>query len=237
MEKLDFKKLQQLRIEAGNRLDLLNAMESFQKNEEVGNILNIALEDIVFEFTKIGESEMILGDELKNILKQTREALASNFDTKDPEWTTLYEELRRMFNTNNLNETSQIHMRENIKELREIHKAIKELNRRNQLLQEKYKGDKKMARVHKRLLEAGRPTKLKSAIIEALQEIKQGIDTSLLQRNDLLTNENYFMRQVAKMVNTQFEEILETKLDYETVIFVTNIITKEYLNEYYDRSA
>lgn len=237
LEKLDFKKLQQLRIEAGNRLDLLNAMESFQKNEEVGNILNIALEDIVFEFTKIGESEMILGDELKNILKQTREALASNFDTKDPEWTTLYEELRRMFDTNNLNETSQIHMRENIKELREIHKAIKELNRRNQLLQEKYKGDKKMARVHKRLLEAGRPTKLKSAIIEALQEIKQGIDTSLLQRNDLLTNENYFMRQVAKMVNTQFEEILETKLDYETVIFVTNIITKEYLNEYYDRSA
>lgn len=237
LEKLDFKKLQQLRILATNRLDLLNAKEAFQKNEEVGNILNIALEDVVFEFTKIGESEMVLGDELKNILRQTREALASNFDTKDPEWTTLYEELRRMFDKNNLSETSQTQMQQNIKELRQIHEAIKELNRRNRLVQDKYNGDKKIARVHKRLVEAGRPTKLKSVITEALQEIKKSIDVSWMQRKDMLTNERYFAKAVSKMVNKHFEEILEQEIDYETTIFVTNIIVKEYLNEYYDRSA
>ncbi|CAL2105658.1 type I restriction enzyme, R subunit [Tenacibaculum sp. 190524A02b] len=237
LEKLDFKKLQQLRILATNRLDLLNAKEAFQKNEEVGNILNIALEDVVFEFTKIGESEMILGDELKNILRQTREALASNFDTKAPEWTTLYEELRRMFDKNNLSETSQTQMQENIKELREIYKAVKELNRRDKLLQEKYDNDKKIARVHKRLLEAGRPTKLKSAITEALQEIKKGIDKSLDERNDMLVNEKHFTKMVRRMVNKHFEEILEQEIDYETTIFVTTIIVKEYLNEHYGRSA
>lgn len=237
LEQLDFRKLSQLRILSIDRLALLNAKEAFQNKEEVGNLLNIALEDILFQFHKTGEAEMILGDALKDILKRTRESLGNNFDPKDPEWISLYDELRRLFENKNLSEVTQEEMQANMKSLKEIHEAIKELNRKNDLLKDKYEGDPKYARVQKRLLEAGKPSKIKIAIIEALQKIKEQTDVSVLQRNDILTNEGYFTKQVAKMVNKEFKETLQEPLDYDTVIFISDIIVKEYLDEYFDRAV
>src|SRR5690606_1742213 len=102
LERLDFRKLSQLRIMSADRMALLNAMETFQNNEELGNLLNVALEDILFQFTLKSSAEMILGDSLKDLLKKTREALGGNFDPRDPEWISLYEELRRLFEKKNL---------------------------------------------------------------------------------------------------------------------------------------
>jgi type I restriction enzyme R subunit len=237
LERIDFKKLGELRIEATNHLALINAKEALEQNEEVGNLLNIALEDIVFGFRKIGESELVLAGELKDILKKTREALGGNFDTKDPEWITLYEELRRLFDNKNLNEVSQDEMQTNIMSLKTIHERIKELNRRNDLLKEKYEGDPKYARVQKRLLEAGRPTKLKTVIIEALQKVKEQTDIAVLERNDSLHNENYFARVVAKLVFNEFQKTTNTTMDFETVEFIRDLIVQEYLNEYYGKTA
>ncbi|MBD0833750.1 type I restriction endonuclease subunit R [Aestuariibaculum sediminum] len=237
LETLDFRTLGALRIMASDRLALLNAKEALQNNEEVSNLLNIALEDILFEFKKTGEAEMILGDALKDILKKTREALGGNFDTKDPEWVSLYDELRRLFDNKNLSEVSQEEMLANMKSLKQIHQAITELNRRNNLLKDKYEGDKKYARVQKRLIEAGKPSALKTAIIEALQHIKEQTDISVLQRNDILNNENYFTKQVARLVDKEFGSTLQQALDYDTTMFISNIIVKEYLDEYYDRAV
>lgn len=237
LERLDFRKLNTLRNDTLNRLNLVNAKEALQNNQEVNDLLNLALEDVLFEFKKVGEAEMVLGDALKDILKRTREALASNFDTKDPQWTSLYDELRRLFDKKNLNEVTQEEMKNNMKSLREIHDAIKELNRKNELVRDKYEGDKKYARVQKRLLEAGRPSKIKTAIIEALQRIKEEADFSVLQRNDILTNEGYFAKQIARLVNKEFQATLRQSLDYDTVIFISDIIVKEYLDEYYHRTA
>jgi type I restriction enzyme R subunit len=123
-----------------------------KNNEEVGNLLNLALEDIIFDFHKIGEEELILGDQLKNTLRRTREALAGNFDPKDPEYITLYEELKRLFESKNINEVNQDDMRRNIMDLEKIYAQVKELNRMNETLRDKYKGDKKYVRIQKRLL-------------------------------------------------------------------------------------
>ncbi|ARV10129.1 restriction endonuclease subunit R [Winogradskyella sp. PC-19] len=237
LEKMDFTKLNALRIEAVNRLNLINAKEAFDNNEEVGNLLNMALEDIVFDFHKVGEEELVLAGELKDTLKKTREALGGSFDRKDPEWVSLYEELRRLFDDRNLNEVSQAEMQENITSLRSIHERIKELNRRNDLLKEKYEGDPKYARVHKRLLEAGKPSKLKTVIIEALQQIKEQTDLAVLSRNDSLSNESYFASQVARLVFAEFQKSSQTKLDVSTTKFITQLIVDEYLNEYHGKSA
>ncbi|WP_179006444.1 type I restriction endonuclease subunit R [Winogradskyella forsetii] len=237
LDSIDFRKLGELRIEATNHLALINAKEALEQNEEVGNLLNMALEDIVFGFRKIGENELILAGELKEILKKTREALGGNFDPKDPEWISLYEELRRLFDNKNLNEVSQEEMQNNITSLKTIHEKIKELNRRNELLKDKYKGDPKYARVQKRLLEAGRPSKLKTAIIEALQNIKQQTDIAVLDRSDSLHNESYFARVVAKLVFNEFQKTIDTPMDFETVEFIRDLIVEEYLNEYHGKSA
>lgn len=237
LEQIDFKKLGALRIEATNHLALINAKEALEHNEEVRNLLNIALEDIVFGFRKISEKELVLAGELKDILKRTREALGNNFDTKDPEWISLYEELRRLFDNKNLNEVTQEEMQTNITSLKDLHEKIKELNRRNALLKDKYEGDTKYARVQKRLIEAGRPSKIKTAIIEALQNIKQQTDIAVLDRNDSLNNESYFARVVAKLVFNEFQKTIDTSMDVETVEFIRDLIVEEYLNEYHGKTA
>jgi len=237
LERLDFTKLNRLRLEATNRLDLINAKEAFENNEEVGNLLNMALEDVIFGFRKIGESELLLAGELKDILKKTREALGGNFDPKDAEWISLYDELRRLFDNKNLSEVSQDEMQENINSLRAIHEKVKELNRRNDLLKDKYKGDPKYARIYKRLLEAGKPSKLKTVIIEALQKIKEQTDLALLSRQDSLNNESYFANQVARLVFAEFKKSTDAKMDVATTKFISQLIVDEYLNEYHGRTA
>ena len=236
LEKIDFRKLNTLRIEAENHLALMNAKNALETNEEIGNLLNVALEDVLFMFKKVGEAEMVLADDLKDLLKKTREALGGNFDTKDPEWVSLYDELRRLFDNKNLSEVSREEMDANMTSLKQIHEKIKELNRKNDLLKDKYEGDTKYARVQKRLVEAGKPSKLKTVIIESLQHIKEETDVAVLNRADSLNNEHYFGQLVARLVFQEFSK-QKVSMDVETVEFIKNIIVEEYLNEYYGRTA
>ena len=237
LEKLDFRQLGRLRIMAIDHLSLINAKQALEHNKEMGNLLNVALEDVVFLFKKVGEEELILADKLKDILRKTREGLANNFDTKDPEWISLHDELKRLFENKNLSEVTQEEMQANMHSLRAIHEKVKELNRKNELLRAKYEGDPKYARVQKRLLETGKPSKIRTAIIEALQKIKEQADLSILQRNNTLDNEAYFKREVARYAMKSFNQSLSKSLDYDTVIFIADIIVNEYMNEYYNRPA
>lgn len=153
LERLDFQMLTILSREANNRLALINTKEALENNVDSTNLLNIALEDIIFGFTKIKEEEMVLADELKDVLQKTRESLGGNFDPKDPEFITLKEELERLFKEKNLSEVSKEKMEKNIDALNDIYNTAKELERKNQLLKAKYDNDEKYARLHKRLME------------------------------------------------------------------------------------
>ena len=77
LEKLDFRKLNQLATEASNHLTLLNQREALEHADEAVNILNMALEDVLFTFRKVSEAEMIIADELRDTLRCTREGLAT----------------------------------------------------------------------------------------------------------------------------------------------------------------
>ena len=95
-------------------------------------MLNVALEDVLFTFTKVGEEEMILADKLRSTLQRTREMLAGNFDKKDPIFISLKEELERLFRKKNLAEIDPDEMKENIEALDGIYEKGKELERKNQ---------------------------------------------------------------------------------------------------------
>lgn len=101
LQQLDFQKLNQLYRETCNHLDMLNLKESIESSTDTSNLLNLALEDVLFMFTKIREEELVLADKLKNTLRQTREALADNFDQQDPKFITLRQELERLFKKKN----------------------------------------------------------------------------------------------------------------------------------------
>src|SRR5438270_6057218 len=114
LEKLDFSKIPLLYNEAARHLDLLNLKASLQTSADTTNILNVALENVLFMFRKVSEEEMIIADQLKDTLRKTRETLASNFDQQDPQFVLLYDELKRLFEQKNLDEITQDEMKQNI---------------------------------------------------------------------------------------------------------------------------
>ena len=48
-------------------------------------------------FRKVSEEEMVIADQLKDMLRKTREALGGNLDQNDPDFISLYDELKRLF--------------------------------------------------------------------------------------------------------------------------------------------
>jgi type I restriction enzyme R subunit len=56
-------------------------------------------------------------------------------------------------------------MRKNIGALTKIYEKVKELNRQNNLLKDKYNSDPKYARIHKRLVEKGTISEKESKIL------------------------------------------------------------------------
>jgi type I restriction enzyme R subunit len=237
LEKLDFNKLSILSREANNRLSLINTKEAIENSVDTSNLLNIALEDVLFAFVKVKEEEMVLADQLKDILQKTRESLGGNFDQRDPIFVSLKEELERLFKKKNLNEVTKEEMEQNIKALEAIYTASKELERKNQLLRAKYENDAKYARLHKRLMEKDPLTESESKLFEALQSLKQEVDSQILQNSKMLENESYVERMMIKMVVEQLKNKHQLPLDAEQAKMINGLMVKEYLNEFYGRVA
>lgn len=232
LQHLDFQKLNQLYRETSNHLDLLNLKESIESNADTSNLLNIALEEVLFLFTKVKEEELVLADKLKNTLRQTREALADNFDHQDPRFITLKEELERLFKKKKLNEVTQEEMNANIGALNQIHEKVKELNRQNNQLRTKYHGDPKYTRIHKRLLENGTLSETERRIFEALFGVKQRADDQVLQNTQLLANESYFERMMLPLVISEFQNSQKIKLNPDASRTINRLIVSEYINEF-----
>ena len=231
LDKLDFKKLTELLNETSRHLDLLNLKENIRNNADNTNLLNAALEDVIFAFRKVSEAELVIADQLKDILRKTRESLNLNIDKKDPDFISLYEELKRLFNKKNLDEITQDEMKENIVSLQQIYDKITELNRKNNLLKAKYNNDEKYARVHKRIIERGSISKRESELYTILMGIKEQADDKVLRNTNTLTNDGFFEQLMTQTVVNNFEKS-GVNLDSDSAVYVNQCVSKEYLNEF-----
>lgn len=232
LEKLDFRKLTVLARLTNDRLSLINTRIALENNVDTDNILNTALEDVIFAFTKVKEEEMILADELKNTLGRTREILAGNFDQKDPVFISLREELERLFKKKNLSEVTKEEMEANIKALNAIYDKAKTLERENELLKAKYDYDAKYARIHKRLMEKDPLTDSEGKLFEALKGLKTAVDKEILQNSKLLENESYVEKMMMRLVVSQFKKEQKIAINTTDVKRINSLIVKEYMNEY-----
>lgn len=232
LDELDFAKLNILFRETCNHLDMLNLKESIEQGTDTTNLLNVALEDIIFKFIKVGEEELVLADNLKNTLRQTREALASNFDQQDPKFISLKEELERLFKKKNLSEVTQDEMVANIDALNKIHERVKALNRENNQLRQKYLGDTKYTRIHKRLQERGDISENERKVFEALTGVKQDADEQVLNNSQILDNESYFERQMMPLVIRRFKGEQNIPLNADASRYINHLVVAEYLKEF-----
>jgi type I restriction enzyme R subunit len=232
LDKLDFRKLTQLSTEANNHLALLNQREALENADDNLNILNIALEDVLFTFRKVSQAEMVIADELRETLRRTQEGLRGTIDPYDPAFVTLKEELERLFKKKNLAEITQAEMVENIAALNGIHARARELERKNQLLRAKYANDEKYARLHKRLLEKGEPTANERKLFEALTAFKAEADARISQNARILTNEAFAKSEMTRLIIEQLRNKHHLPLTAESTQFINNLVMKEYLAEF-----
>ncbi|SNQ42838.1 type I restriction endonuclease subunit R [Cellulophaga lytica] len=232
LQQLDFKMLAHLSGLANDRLGLINTKISLENNVGTENILNTALEDVIFAFTKVKEEEMVLADKLKDTLQKTREMLGGNFDQRDPVFISLREELENLFKKKNLSEVTKEEMEANIKALNAIYDKAKRLERENQLLKTKYDYDAKYARIHKRLLEKDPLTESERKLFDALKGLKIAVDKEISQNAKILDNESYVERMVMRLVINEFKTTQKIDINATDVKRINRIIVKEYMNEY-----
>ena len=227
---LDFDKLNLLYRETAARLDTLNLAEKLQQGD-TAHLLNEALEDVYFQFVKIGEAELKLADDLKDIMRKVREGLAGNFDQDDPEYISLREELERIFKKKNLAEVGQEEMQANIATLETVYARIKELNRQNDLLRHKYSGDAKYARIHKRLRENPALYGDKLKVFNALNGVKTDADQKVLDMEQILDNQNYFEKQMQGIVLKRFRTEQQFPVQPADIQAINHLLVREYLKE------
>ena len=240
-DKLDFSKLNTLLIEVNNRLALINHRDALENQEDNSNLINMAIEEVIFAFRKVSESELQLGlvDDFKEQIRKTREAMQSNFDRKDPVYVSLYEELERIFKKKKLTEMTTEDILHNIVLLRGIYDRITEQNRRDNLLRAKYENDVKYARTHKRIIEGNterNPRWRETQINAALLWIKNVADGILLANQAVLNNDAYFSRTLQPLVFTSFSNH-QLKLDSTTTKQINRLIVDEYMGEYGSAAA
>lgn len=233
-DKLDFVKLKSLLTEVNNRIALINQKEALENAEDNSNLINMAIENIIFAFRKISEKELQLGivDDFQEQIRKTREAMQNNFDNDDPEYVSLKDELERIFKKKKVAEMTTEDIQENILLIRSIYERITEQNRRDALLKAKYDHDEKFTRIHKRIVEMHPEWSSRLVHInQALLGIKNETDNKILYQNAILNNEPFFAKGVQPLVIINFGKNT-LKLDKTAAQQINELVVGEYMKEY-----
>ena len=195
-QKFTMENLHALYTEVNNRIAIVNLKQNMRDGEDVSSLLNLALDQIEFHFRKVSEGELVIADKFQDVLEKTRQELARNLDTMDPEYISLLEELKRIFKKKNIEELTADEMKQNIQELERIRKAAAQQNLRDQMLCAKYKNDVKYMRTHKRIKATPSLIGSDPVIFDVLMGIKVAVDQKVLKNQHMMDNHAYFTHEI-----------------------------------------
>ena len=243
--KLEITKLPQLLSEVQRRIGIINQKEAFSVGEETKTLINEAMMDIEFTFSKIGQEEMHLisgGIELKEKWQRTITSFTQNFDQDDPEFISLRDAFMERFKEHGFVIDSIAKFNEETQALDEIIVRLQDLQKRNNALMKKYKGDEKFARVHKRIREVNKQREekgekpmfsfLDEEIAAILNIIKEDVDAKVYDRNDILKKDAYFNRTVMALINGCLYHFHQIKPEMDDYKFIQTRISQQYINQY-----
>lgn len=243
--KLEITKLPHLLSEVQRRIDIINQKEAFSVSDETKTLINEAMMDIEFTFSKIGEEEMKIisgGVELKEKWERTITAFTQNFDQDDPEYITLRDAFMQRFKEHGFVINSIAKFNEETSALDDIIKRLQDIQKRNNILLKRYKGDEKFARVHKRIREENKEREkngkkpmlalLDEEIMVVLNMIKEDIDGKVYDRNNILKKDAYFGRTVMAVISGSINGIVDLEPNPEDYKFIQQRISQQYINQY-----
>lgn len=244
---VELTKLLDMLREVEHHITVINQKEAFSADEDTMVLVNEAMQDIEFTFSKIGEEELKLisgGRELQDKWRDTIRAFIDNIDQDDPEFISLREAFTQRFKEHGFVIDSIAKFNEETAALDNIIAKLKDIQRSNRALLSKYNGDAKFARVHKRIREINSDRKATDKkpiftfsdheISVILNMIKEDVDQRVYDKNDILKKDAYFEQTVLHIIAnmlSHFPQISE-KASPEDYLFVRNGIARQYLNQY-----
>lgn len=229
-DKFDLEKVSALFNEVSNRIAIMNQKQVLEDAQDMTAILNLALDQIEFNFRKISENELVIADKFREILENTRRAVEHTLDPKDPEYITLLEELQRLLAKKNIEELTAEEMTADMAELERIRKEAEKKNHADSMLAAKYEGDIKFMRTHKRLRETPPPIASDVVINQILLNLKHSVDSQIISNSHLLDNEPYFMQGMFPIIKQEFDKH-NLKYSASQVKYVGVCISNEYFTE------
>ena len=243
--KLEITKLPELISEVQRRIGVINQKEAFSVSDETKVLINEAMMDIEFTFSKIGQEEMKIisgGVELKVKWERTITAFTQNFDQEDPEYITLRDAFMQRFKEHGFVIDSIAKFNEESSALDDIIKRLQDMQKRNNVLLKRYKGDEKFARVHKRIREVNKQRESKGEkpmfsflddeLVAILNIIKDDVDSKVYDRNDILKKDAYFSRTVLALINGCLYHFPQIKPEMDDYKFIQQRISQQYINQY-----
>lgn len=242
--RLDMPTIPKMITEVQHCIDNINQKEALYNSDSTAQMVFEAMQDIEFNFSKIGEEELKLasgGEELTEKKNKAIRFFLDNIDPDDPEYITLYEAFRERFKEHGFVPSDMAEFDECSKALDEVLEKLSVLQRRNNALLKKYDGDTKFARVHKRIKEENEKRKIEhkkvivddydETLLSFLYSIKSEIDQKVYDRNDILKKDAYFEQTVMQQIQAGFLKLNFTS-EREDRKFIQDRIAKQYLMQY-----
>ena len=227
-ESIDIVKILKMLQIVNSRIGIINLTKS--ENEiDSREMLNVALSKIDFNFTKICEEELSITDNYKEHLDKVRNEFKNNIDTDDLKYNELLREYKSIFQFKGFEDITIDEIAENEKKLDTLYDKIHRVNVANDMLLQKYFGDAKYVKIHKRVKDR-LPKFPNTKLFGILINLKENIDNLILKNSNIMDNESYFKHEVGILVIDEYEEYQFTLVQDE-IHFFADLIVENYLLE------
>ena len=232
LQKLDFQRLNAEYNETLNRLRLVRAQDALDSTDiDRQQLLNIAIEDVIFDFHKVGEEELRLQESVNTANQLTRDIrhqMDVNYDHDDAEFVDLYDEFASLLRKSRIEQLNQDEIDTVIRHLGRIYEQMVSLNRRNKQLADQYRGDVKYAIVDKSMAGTVREA---TPRYNYLIDVKNKEDRRIQDNENIVENDQYFRTAVRGDLQ---ESVRAGGLDIDrsTRIRTADKLTDLYIKQY-----
>lgn len=241
-QKMKIENLPALISEVQHCIDSINLKEALEKGDDTAILINKAMLDISFKFSKLSDEELrIVGgsEELEQKRRKVIDGIivGEDDDPDDPDYLTIKDALMEWFKSNHFEINTVDDFKQQSKEMDDILKKLSELHRKNEALRRKYNGDAKYARMHKRIREEnakrGKPiiSQYDDDIMNALLSMKNMIDQKVYDREDILRKDEYFNKTIMTEISNSLDTLGFTN-ERNDRLFIQTRLSQQYMAQY-----
>lgn len=197
-------------------------------------LLNIAMAETSFTFTKIKEEELRLAaNDLDDIRRRMATGVYQFKDEKDPEWVNLMEEFKRIMKKHTIQEQDGFSM-DDIKDVKQDYErfaqSFDDYKRRMNLLVMNFDGDDMSARAFKHMTGSATVSE-HPGVYHIIKQGKQETDQFISLNQGVLTNEGFLSNRIRESARKAMKENHQkiARADFNKIV---EALLDEYQSEY-----